>query len=703
MAAAEQQQQQGGIGNLLSMAFRGLMFYWLFTSFFKGSSQPSSPSPSPGSGEDTSDSIAQPPQSSSPSQPPPSLSGYHTNLFSKGEPMYLVAYLSPNQTFKPELSHEEPVWREDGLVYTDDSVDERRIETKIAVADHPHLLENGTMYLHLFVTKQGKRPVAHSRHCTHLSYPVVHFFKKPKDEKKKNLLSQDEEDVGTLTEEGSVHDEREEANQKSSDDVNGHFLDEEDNNDGEEAEGRAVQQNDGPADLSSFLASALMTAKKAVGKDDNRPVVPFWQEQVDVQVVVDYTAYKVGGVPAPMLETLRFHHSGAYYPPVYPNELWSLREKMIQINESVTELPLNLTFSTLSNFKYQLYVQMEKSFSMHQSFGAMGEDEIEDIKRMFLDTNPFLLAVTMVVSLLHSVFDFLAFKNDISFWKENKSMEGLSGRTIIINAASQLIIFLYLLDNETSWLIIISSFVGMCIEVWKIKKAFHVSTKKWRGIPFISIEDRGSYKKSKTKEYDELAMRYLSYLLFPLVLGYAVYSLYYETHRSVYSFIISTLVGCVYTFGFIMMTPQLFINYKMKSVAHLPWKVFMYKALNTFIDDLFAFIIKMPTLHRLSCFRDDLIFGIYLYQRWKYPVDKTRANEFGQVFEGREGEEGKEGGDEGRDANERSGEKEGDAGVNEENTVVEVVEEDEDVLEETKVEGSSELRQRKARDGKEDE
>lgn len=30
----------------------------------------------------------------------------------------------------------------------------------------------------------------------------------------------------------------------------------------------------------------------------------------------------------------------------------------------------------------------------------------------------------------------------------------------------------------------------------------------------------------------------------------------------------------------------------------------MYKALNTFIDDMFAFIIKMPTLHRLACFRD---------------------------------------------------------------------------------------------------
>jgi hypothetical protein len=53
-----------------------------------------------------------------------------------------------------------------------------------------------------------------------------------------------------------------------------------------------------------------------------------------------------------------------------------------------------------------------------------------------------------------------------------------------------------------------------------------------------------------------------------------------------------------------MMTPQLFINYKLKSVAHMPWKTFMYKALNTFIDDLFAFIIRMPVLHRLACFRD---------------------------------------------------------------------------------------------------
>ncbi len=61
----------------------------------------------------------------------------------------------------------------------------------------------------------------------------------------------------------------------------------------------------------------------------------------------------------------------------------------------------------------------------------------------------------------------------------------------------------------------------------------------------------------------------------------------------------------------------------------------MYKFLNTIIDDLFAFVIKMPTLYRLSCFKDgiflkynlflDVIFIIYLYQRWIYRVDKRRT------------------------------------------------------------------------------
>ncbi len=76
-----------------------------------------------------------------------------------------------------------------------------------------------------------------------------------------------------------------------------------------------------------------------------------------------------------------------------------------------------------------------------------------------------------------------------------------------------------------------------------------------------------------------------------------------------------------------MMTPQLFINYKLKSVSHLPWRMMTYKALNTFIDDLFAFVIKMPTMYRLGCFRDGkeihfygLFFLFYDFLLFRYHI-----------------------------------------------------------------------------------
>ena len=59
----------------------------------------------------------------------------------------------------------------------------------------------------------------------------------------------------------------------------------------------------------------------------------------------------------------------------------------------------------------------------------------------------------------------------------------------------------------------------------------------------------------------------------------------------------------------------------------------------TKVDDLFAFVIKMPLLHRIACFRDDIIFVIFLYQYWHYDVDHKRKNEFGQGGDKEESEE----------------------------------------------------------------
>ncbi|CAN6475418.1 unnamed protein product [Victoria cruziana] len=358
--------------------------------------------------------------------------------------------------------------------------------------------------------------------------------------------------------------------------------------------------------------------------------ISYWKPNITINLVDDFNRYPHNAIPPHLAGYINIEPSTmSYYPTVYFNEFWLLREKLIPINETVSELPLNLELGPISLTKWQLFLQIDQSFQIHRSYGSMLEGEADELKRVFLEGNPYLLVITMVVSVLHSVFDFLAFKNDIQFWNKNKSMEGLSAKSVVLNFACQLIVFLYLLDNETSWMILASSGVGVCIEFWKIGKAMHMEIDRSRRIPMLRFRDRESYAMNKTKEYDDMAMKYLSYVLFLLVGCSSVYSLMYERHKSWYSWILSSLTSCVYMFGFIMMCPQLFINYKLKSVAHLPWRQMTYKFLNTIIDDLFAFVIKMPMLHRLSVFRDDIIFLIYLYQRWIYPVDHKRVNEFG--------------------------------------------------------------------------
>lgn len=184
----------------------------------------------------------------------------------------------------------------------------------------------------------------------------------------------------------------------------------------------------------------------------------------------------------------------------------------------------------------------------------------------------------------------------------------------MINSAFQFIIFFYLLDSATSWLVMASVGIGALLELWKLTRIFETKWTKANYIPFLyipSFHDRASYAKSQTREFDSTAVRYLTIYAIPLLIGYSVWSLKYQEHKSWYSWILRSLVGFVYTFGFISMTPQLFINYKLKSVAHMPWKAFTYKALNTFIDDLFTFVIKMPWMHRIACFRDGNFWSMY--------------------------------------------------------------------------------------------
>ncbi|KAK6327890.1 hypothetical protein J4Q44_G00035360 [Coregonus suidteri] len=373
----------------------------------------------------------------------------------------------------------------------------------------------------------------------------------------------------------------------------------------------------------------------------DRPV-SHWRSRLTLNVVSEDFIFDRDFLPSDVHRYLRVFQNGKkkmYLPLLFVDELSNRVKDLLEINSTSTELPLTISYDTISLGKLRFWIHMQDAVYSLQQFGFT-EKDADEIKGIFVETNLYFLALTFFVAAFHLLFDFLAFKHDISFWKQKKSMVGMSSKAVLWRCFSTIVIFMYLFDEQTSLLVLIPAGVGSIIEVWKVKKAFKMQI-VWKGVKPTFIFGKSDESERRTVEYDALAMKYLSYLLYPMCIGGAVYALVFLRYKSWYSWIVNSLVNGVYAFGFLFMLPQLFVNYKFKSVAHLPWKAFMYKAFNTFIDDIFAFIITMPTSHRLACFRDDVVFLVYLYQRWLYPVDKTRMNEYGLSYDEEEIPEGK--------------------------------------------------------------
>ncbi|KAG6910151.1 hypothetical protein DXG01_012910 [Tephrocybe rancida] len=417
--------------------------------------------------------------------------------------------------------------------------------------------------------------------------------------------------------------------------------------------------------LTPYLARAkVRKEKKLLGgsgetseTDVEEPV-----ENITLALISDATKVPYTALPPPVFEHVHLTSErdatgtqGFYKPIIFPNEFWHLREHYIELNSTTPSLPLQIVFQPMSYFKFQMFAAMTNGFKeAAKQQGAGAGAELDELKRMLTETNPWLLALTAFVSLLHVVFEMLAFKSDVSHWRQKKEM-------IVTNVFVQVVVLLYLIDNNdnTSWMILFGSGTGVLIEAWKVTKAVDISIVPAPAgslIPYkLDIKDKHvlSEDEKKTQEYDKLAFRYVSYVAIPLLAAYTGYSLLYNTHKGWYSFVISTLTSFVYMFGFAQLVPQLIINYKLKSVAHMPMKAMIYKTLSTVVDDFFAyetilglqscqdptdkrhfnrFCIKMPFLHRLACFRDDVVFLVFLYQRWIYRIDPKRINEYGQVM-----------------------------------------------------------------------
>jgi len=418
---------------------------------------------------------------------------------------------------------------------------------------------------------------------------------------------------------------------------------------------------------------------------------PYWKPEVMIHLIQDEEEYPLDYVNSVGFDIVKVsgnqqqhgsqHPSGyAFLPAIHVDEMGLTSDKYVPLNETVSALPLRIGFHSmfatddgdesslqstqqgLTPARYRLLNHLSTALESQVEMG-FEQSDIDDLRRMIAETNVMLLAVTILASILHLLFELLTFKSDVDFWRGNTDLTGLSVRALFLDWFSQVVILFYLIEMDSSLLMTVPTGVGMLIALWKCQRGAGLKfipikdtkdVKSWYNKVFgvlgyelcatrlraaASSSDKPSQASSKkpdlaalTEEMDQLATKLLGkFFLLPLVLTYATYSLVKEQHSGWYSWFITTASSFVYAIGFVLMTPQLFLNYKLKSVAHLPWRVLGYRFVNTFIDDLFAFIIRMPTMARMSCFRDDVVFIIYLWQRYLYPVDSSRPVEGGGV------------------------------------------------------------------------
>lgn len=332
-----------------------------------------------------------------------------------------------------------------------------------------------------------------------------------------------------------------------------------------------------------------------------------------------------------IIQYIRAKH--IFYPPLTVDKFFDIPTERRRLN--ITE-GSNFTVNFEINFRGKTLWAIKNLYQMVLDKNDFMASQFNEMKRAFIETEPILLYSTIIATILHSIFQLFAFERDLNYWSHKKTFRGTSLRTIALQLLGELIVFLDLFENDRiPKYLKVFQFASVATGFWKIMKMVKLSKK----FPFIKVrkECRG-----ETDEADAAGMKILYIAVLPMIVVYSIYQLKNGRYRGIRHYFIHCATGAVYSFGFLAMLPQLYVNYKLKTVAGMSKSAFAYKFLNTFIDDLYTFVSKLPLMHKIACFRDDVVFVIWLVQCLIYPTDPNRVNEFGLVAKNGEEEEDKE-------------------------------------------------------------
>ncbi|EZG83578.1 cleft lip and palate transmembrane protein 1 [Gregarina niphandrodes] len=326
---------------------------------------------------------------------------------------------------------------------------------------------------------------------------------------------------------------------------------------------------------------------------------------------------------------------------------------------------IRLSLSDVSWRKHAVeQLMMSAMGRMERQFGTTQYDS-DSLKLLFAGQSPIILLVTFLVSVLHALFEMLAMASSWSNFRQTcKSQDmaqQMSSRAILLDTVLEVLILAWLYDEGEAKLVQLLLALKVVFNAWRWWRLAGVQKKQQTetvGLAGTEIgEGRGNMSEVKENRitvfklvrtvnpldalrperlrvqrelldadtFELWSLVCLSLLLLPVLAAWAVYQVAWQPQKGWFS--VAVLLGAhtAYAGGFIAMTPQLYKNYYYRSVTHLPWVALTYNFLNTIIDDLFSFLIRMPKAHRISVFRDDVIFVIYWLQKIHYAKQQKTA------------------------------------------------------------------------------
>ncbi|KAK4516180.1 alcohol dehydrogenase [Mucor velutinosus] len=341
--------------------------------------------------------------------------------------------------------------------------------------------------------------------------------------------------------------------------------------------------------------------------------VPYWHQTITISLVYDAKDYISRNTLHPV--TLKYfinsskpisssHRSISFYRPIiFPNDFWQTKKDVYPINDTtLSALPLTVRFESINVWKFNVYAVLANKNDQQTNSPQSGLDDSLSVLEQ-----GYMFSITLLTCFMHGLFELLAFKNDIGFYRAKTNRIGISVYSLMIHIAIQAILLMYTMDFSNNAIRGCIQLTHLCVNVWKWNHVwlheFEWVTEQGSNYGFAVRVERsatgGKHKlveqgETKTQQLDTIAFKLLIVFAVPLFAIYNAYHYYYHYNMLIYhqlknmcmedwtrKVITNGIVNFLSIFGPIMAVwPQIYINCKMDMVNHISTHTMTYKIIN---------------------------------------------------------------------------------------------------------------------------